>query len=66
MIPTSNHNRMKSEIEKLEVVYLLIPTSNHNFEIIHLCLTAVVYLLIPTSNHNGGTPVQIEQLLYIF
>ena len=26
----------------------------------------VVYLLIPTSNHNGGTPVQIEQLLYIF
>ena len=79
---------MKSEIEKLEVVYLLIPTSNHNFEIIHLCLTAVVYLLIPTSNHNirfalcllqtvvylliptsnhnGGTPVQIEQLLYIF
>ena len=66
MIPTSNHNRMKSEIEKLEVVYLLIPTSNHNHELCHALLTNVVYLLIPTSNHNQRKTNKMNYRLYIF
>ena len=52
MIPTSNHNLMRSHNLAYLVVYLLIPTSNHNLVENYALLWQVVYLLIPTSNHN--------------
>ena len=32
LIPTSNHNWLRSSLCRIKVVYLLIPTSNHNYD----------------------------------
>ena len=54
LIPTSNHNDLRSVTKSLQVVYLLIPTSNHNFVILlfFFCVLYIFWFLHQTTTYK--------------